>query len=653
MLRVLTRLGIPVVLFLAAIFVSWPGIYGDLFFDSIPNIAENKAIQISDLYPSSLISAALSFSEAPIARPLPMLSFALDWYFAGPDPAWAKVENLLIHGLNAVLVFYLILRVLRLYGRLGEQGTSASRPESVAFVAALLWAIAPIHGFTVVYVVQRMVLLAAFFTLAAIHAYLSIREVEGLGSPRRIIVYTLLLGIAAVFSLACKQIAVVIPFYIAVIECFLFRFRGLGSMRRPFVIALWLAVSVPVLAQIVVVWSSPNGVYSGYDLREFGPWERLLTQARVLVLYLRNIIVPDYGQLHFFYDTLPISRSLIDPVTTGLSLALLSVLAGVGILVRRRLPLLGFAIFWFLVGHSLESGVWSLEMVFWHRNYLPSLGPLVAMAAAIVWLTQQKGLAHTAGFGLLAFALGLFAIQSFFIATDWSDRVAIARAEVVKNPNSARANLYYARMAAVVYEQGADPKLLAEAARFFSRSMEEDTRNLLSAFGLLYLAVEHNYGSIADYVGAMKQRAAEQKLELSNVTVFEKLVSLHSRAPDRLSRADVADILQAARSNPHLIPEQRASAAFYDADLLRVNGEPASVFLPLLREAVNTMPEARKFRSILFRALIDLGQIDEAAAMLKTPFSRLDRLKEPVIGEYEVRLRQLIEERQSAGVPAS
>ena len=51
---------------------------------------------------------------------------------------------------------------------------------------------------------------------------------------------------------------------------------------------------------------------------------------------------------------------------------------------RRRYPLLLLALLFFLVGHSMESTVIPLEMVYEHRNYLPGMLVCLAMAAAIV-----------------------------------------------------------------------------------------------------------------------------------------------------------------------------------------------------------------------------------------------------------------------------
>jgi len=644
--RTIARFGAPLALFLITLAILWPAIHGDLFFDDIPSIVGNKAIQLTDLTPASLLAAAISFSQGPIGRPIPMLSFALDWYLAGANPTWFKLVNLLIHAANTVLVFFLVRRLLRLHRRLDGQDADDTQPQTVALLAALLWAIAPIHGFTVVYVVQRMVLLGGLFTLAALHAWLSLREAAGRGATARVVGFAGLLGGASLLALACKETAVLIPFYIAVTEVFLFQSRGLGRLRRPIITAIWLAVLTPILALAYTVWSNPEGIHAGYALRPFTAEERMLTQARVLVMYLRNIIIPDYGQLHFFFDNLPISRSLTEPITTGLSIALLSMLAAAGLLLRRRLPLFGFAIWWFLAGQALESSFWSLELVFWHRNYLPALGPLVAIAAGLVWLTRQPGLARAAGVGGMVVLLALSGIQSWMIATDWGDRISIARAEVIKNPGSARANHYYGRTALLSYDRDRDPKLLAEAQRFFTRALDQDARTLLPAYGLLFIAVKYQTGTVAGPLREVIQRAATQPLAMTDLSVFDGIVGLRADHPAVLDVFDVLEVLDSAAQNPALTDQQRAYALSKKAELLAKEGFPASVYMPVLRHAVCLMSWSPDYRFLLFRTLVEHGEIDEAETLLSPPFSRLERIKEPRIDQYEAALRTLLELRR-------
>jgi hypothetical protein len=79
------------------------------------------------------------------------------------------------------------------------------------------------------------------------------------------------------------------------------------------------------------------------------------------------------------------------------------------ILWRKRFPIVAFAVLWFLVGHSLESTVFPLEIIHEHRNYLPALGPLLALTYLLLFALPSKmpNSLRIALVALIIFCLGL------------------------------------------------------------------------------------------------------------------------------------------------------------------------------------------------------------------------------------------------------
>ena len=108
-------LSAPVWLFLlvcvltAAIYL--PGLAGDYVFDDMPNLLNNKRLQIDSLDMESLQGAALSSGSGMLRRPVSMMSFALNRYFFGVAPYSYKAVNLVIHLLTG-LGLYLFSRLL-------------------------------------------------------------------------------------------------------------------------------------------------------------------------------------------------------------------------------------------------------------------------------------------------------------------------------------------------------------------------------------------------------------------------------------------------------------------------------------------------------------------------------------------------------------
>ncbi len=63
---------------LLTVTVYFPGLYGDYVFDDMPNLLDNKRLDIEVLDYDSLKSATLSSNSGPLRRPVSMLRFALN-----------------------------------------------------------------------------------------------------------------------------------------------------------------------------------------------------------------------------------------------------------------------------------------------------------------------------------------------------------------------------------------------------------------------------------------------------------------------------------------------------------------------------------------------------------------------------------------------
>ena len=95
----------------------------------------------------------------------------------------------------------------------------------------------------------------------------------------------------------------------------------------------------------------------------------------------------------FYHDDVILSTSLISPISTLLSALFLAALIGSAVYFRKRLPMYAFGILFFFTGHLLESSIFGLELMFEHRNYLPSVGIAIAAVAAIqVSMKKQRGI---------------------------------------------------------------------------------------------------------------------------------------------------------------------------------------------------------------------------------------------------------------------
>src|SRR3546814_18710761 len=101
--------------------------------------------------------------------------------------------------------------------------------------------------------------------------------------------------------MGCKEDSVLLPAYTLALELTVLRFsanstRLAGILRRGYLIATLAGAAAYLLWVIPHYWQ-----WSAYPGREFSTPERLLTEARVLCLFLWPIFVPFPHQKPFNY----------------------------------------------------------------------------------------------------------------------------------------------------------------------------------------------------------------------------------------------------------------------------------------------------------------------------------------------------------------
>ena len=423
-----------------------PGLQGPFVFDDYPNIVANKLVAVDTLDGEELRDAAFSLGSRPYPhRGLARLSFALNYYFAGGqfDAFAFKLTNVVIHVLNGLLVYWLSVLLLRRYAGVArapsaEAGWSAMQSYLPLLVAAL-WVLHPIQLTSVLYVVQRMTSMAAFFVLAGLVLFVAGRI--RLESGRASGLAWMFAGLAGGVGLGyfCKQNAVLLPFYAFLVELFFFRHEALPRVARRRLYGFYaLTVGLPVLAGLAGLVFAWDVIVAGYAHRDFTPWERLLTESRVLFFYLGLLLVPHIRAFGLYHDDIALSTGLLEPWTTLVSVLAWAVLVGLALWGVRRRALWSFAVLWYLVGHSLESSLVSLELVYEHRNYVPSFGILFAVAYYLVnglnRLANGRRLVYPVA-GLLVVVL---AFTTFTRAGIWGDRYTVIEFSLRNHPNSSR-----------------------------------------------------------------------------------------------------------------------------------------------------------------------------------------------------------------------
>lgn len=431
---------VAVLLICAAIYA--PALHGPFLFDDFPNLAALASIDHVDSWRD--LGIYLSQPRGFPGRPLAMLSFLLqkaDW---PGNPFPFKLVNLALH-MGCGLLVYALTR------RLGKTWLTTSAPQAdvaacvaqanwAALFAASAWLLNPIQLAGVTLVVQRMALLMALFTLLGLLAYLRGLLQQELAPWKRGAWMALGLGGCMGLAFLSKENGILLPMYALVLDITLLREqvhslpRALGWWRRALI---WPSV---LFVLGFLLWIVPGSWHAG--IRDFSLGERLLTEPRVLLSYLEKIFLPRFGLYGLYHDDFVVSRGLLSPWSTLPSLALL-VLAGItALLGRRRWPLLGLAVLWYLGGQLLESSTVMLELYFEHRNYVPVVGLFMAIGLAMTRLTPgpTRRLATTLALAWIAACTLTTALSARTYASE--DRLALTWANSA--PRSIRAQTYLA-----------------------------------------------------------------------------------------------------------------------------------------------------------------------------------------------------------------
>ncbi len=379
----------------------------------------------------------------PLGRPLAYLTFGLNYYMAGgfDNTLIFKSTNLLIHIINSWLVWHFVsLLVMHLINTARLQNRIMIRV--IPLLTAMLFAVHPIELTSVLYVVQRMTSLSAFFVLCGLSIFLRGRLMLPSCHVRAFLFMGAGLAIG-LLGLASKENAILVIPLAAVIEyVVLTRDHLPTSIRNRLRFFYILTVGTPLFVAALWIFLDPSFLLKTYETRNFSLIERLFTEARILWYYLYLLIAPRLSTLSLFHDDIAISRTLFDPSTTFIAVAAIVSLIATAVRLRQRFPLFSFSVIWFFVSHALESGVFGLELAHEHRNYLPSIGFMLLLSLGISTIaarSSRTAMAVTMASGLIA----IFGITTFARAANWSNEQRLIYHMVESHPRSPRAQFMY------------------------------------------------------------------------------------------------------------------------------------------------------------------------------------------------------------------
>ncbi len=352
-------------------------------FDDRSSIVENPNIQVT-AFTWDQLERLIKNTYAVSIRVFSYFTLALNFYFGGLNVFGYHLVNLLIHIASGIFLYWFLLLTFNLPSLREKYGPISYK---VALFSSLIFISHPIQTQSVTYIVQRMASMAGMFFLLSFVLYIKGRL--SAGAPRFFYfggtVLTYLLG---VFS---KENVAILPLFVALYEFYFFQKLDLSPKGKR--VLLTLIGSLLVLGAFgFILWGKRyiDVTIEGYQYRPFTMVERLLTQSRVVLYYLSLLAFPLPSRLNLDYD-FPVSKTILDPPTTLISILIIAGLIGYSIWTAKRRPVLSFCILWYFGNLVIESSIFPLEMVYEHRLYLPAVGPFVLFSLLVVRGIERWG----------------------------------------------------------------------------------------------------------------------------------------------------------------------------------------------------------------------------------------------------------------------
>jgi tetratricopeptide (TPR) repeat protein len=392
---------------LVALLLFLPALGYDLVWDDLGLLnAVERTVGMSGIRGLFTTSFSTEVGQpTPYYRPVPCVSLALDAWLGGGRPAFFHGTNVALHVANSLLVWLLARRFV------------ASR--SAALLAALLFAVHPVHVESVAFVSGRTDLWAAFLSLLATLAWWVSRtgdeRMRRLAAAASVCFYA--------FACLAKETAIVVPLVLVAWDLLERSVRAdiPGWIRRN---GVWLACTACWLIAYLAMRVTVVGATAGEDAPN-----RLGSSVNVVFEYMRLVVAP--WPLNAFYTEQGIR---LRPANLGFG-ALFLAFACLLVVQRATRRKAGAACIWLVafLAPALGFVSFSAALVAERFLYLPSVGAALLVATALDWkAVGARRLLIVPG---VAVIIAAFSVLTWVRLPVWSTGVSLYGDLVTKSPD--------------------------------------------------------------------------------------------------------------------------------------------------------------------------------------------------------------------------
>jgi len=365
-------------------------------------------------------------------QPLTWLTHALVYTLWGLNPTGYHLTNVVLHAANAVLLYFLIIRLLRA-ALCGSRQCSELRLRGAATVGALFFALHPLRVEAVAWATAGSALCASFL-FATLIAYLRMHDAGG----RRGAWWTWYLVSTACFvlSLLSRASGMMLPIVLLILDIYPLRRLGAedGSSR------IWVlvekipfaALALAAAALVLVAKQSESMV----TLAEHGIVARAMQTLYGLCFYLWKTVAP--FRLSALYP-LQAPLNLMQPRYIVSAAAATAITVGL-IRMRQRYPwgLTAWACYVVILLPVLGIAQAGPQIAADRYTYFGCLPWAVLVAAGVYKVKEARlgGFLRPAAFVAMAATLALFATLTFQQTRVWKNSLTLWNSVLQIEPGS-------------------------------------------------------------------------------------------------------------------------------------------------------------------------------------------------------------------------
>jgi tetratricopeptide (TPR) repeat protein len=360
---------------------AW-SLHYDFQFDDVANIQKHFQLRHYDFF-------SLFFSGS---RWISYWINSIHYSIGKFDPFSYRVGNLIIHTINGLLVFFVVLRMLTL-ATIGN--FFARNAIALATMTALLFLLHPVQTQTVSYVIQgELEGLACMAIMSMVLCFL-----YAFSARNKTVAYVALamLFIVAIFACGTKEIAIIAPGLLIIVDWFFIARGDLQSMKRRWwvhavlmlmVVSIYMYFLKPsfftnILGFNMEVKNNIGNIITHDPTEKIKPWAFFISQFKVILHYIGIFVWPFNMSVEYDWK---LCRSIVAPDCIFPFMVLLALMYGVYRLMRKH-PLhpIAFGAVWFFCCIAPRSSIIpSPELLVDYKTYTASIGLLFVIAILLV-----------------------------------------------------------------------------------------------------------------------------------------------------------------------------------------------------------------------------------------------------------------------------